>query len=569
MKGIYRHWYFLIISLGACTSSGPSPADLVIKNGTFATMSNLTNVQAIAIADGKIVAIGDTNALDLYESEKTKVLDAQGAFIMPGFIEAHGHFSGLGSKLQDLDFSGAENWDEIVNVVSIAAQKADKGHWIIGRGWHQEKWESAPERNLYGYPFHDELSTVSPSNPVLLYHASGHAVFANEAAMQQAGITLETIDPNGGAILRSREGRAIGVFEETAAALIGAAYERYLDTQSETQLLAKWKEGIELAQEECLTKGITSFYDAGSTLEIIERYRTFAESDQLDIRLWVMIRQSAQSLQSELGRFPWLGLGDNFLTVRAIKTAVDGALGSYGAWLLKPYHDKPDFVGQNTVPLQEVEALATMALKHDLQLCVHAIGDRANHETLNIFERYYALAGQPSDLRWRIEHAQHLHQQDIPRFNKIGVIAAMQGIHCTSDAPFVEKRLGFERSRVGAYPWRSLLDAGAIIANGTDAPVEDVDPIASFYASVTRKYPGRVEPFFAAQSMTRMEALRSYTLDAAYAGFEDHIKGSIETGKLADLTILDKNLLTCSEQEILQTHVLYTIVGGEIKYQLP
>jgi len=269
-----------------------------------------------------------------------------------------------------------------------------------------------------------------------------------------------------------------------------------------------------------------------------------------------------------LASFPWIGIAGEFLTVRGIKTAVDGALGSYGAWLLQPYTDKQDFFGQNTVALDEVKAIAELAFQHKLQLCVHAIGDRANRETLDIFEQYYDKMEGPRDLRWRIEHAQHIDKQDIPRFSQIGVIAAMQGIHCTSDAPFVEKRLGFDRARDGAYPWRSLLDAGAVVANGTDAPVEDVDPIASFYASVTRKHPGRAESFFPAQAMTRLEALRSYTLDAAYAGFEDHLKGSIEVGKLADITILDKNLLTCSEQEILEASVLYAVVGGDIKYQL-
>ncbi|MCB0685284.1 MAG: amidohydrolase, partial [Saprospiraceae bacterium] len=335
----------------------------------------------------------------------------------------------------------------------------------------------------------------------------------------------------------------------------------------EEDKLEQWYEGIKLADQECLENGITSFQDAGSSFEWIDRYKKLAEQGELDVRLWVMIRQSADDMKDRLEGFPWIGLGDQMLTVRAIKSDVDGALGSFGAWLLAPYADKPDFVGQNTTQVSEVEAVADLAYQYGLQLCVHAIGDRANREVLNIYQKYYekAVATQ-QDLRWRIEHAQHLAVEDIPRFAEMGVIAAMQGIHCTSDAPFVEKRLGYDRARQGAYAWRSLLDAGAVIANGTDAPVEDVNPIESFYASVTRKRIDNGFEFFPEQAMTRYEALRSYTIDAAYAGFEEDVKGSIEQGKLADFTILSQNLLQCSDEDVLKAKVLYTIVGGKIKY---
>ncbi|NND33424.1 MAG: amidohydrolase family protein, partial [Saprospiraceae bacterium] len=342
----------------------------------------------------------------------------------------------------------------------------------------------------------------------------------------------------------------------------------YLATLSEEEKLQQWYEGIQLAEEECLTNGITSFQDAGSSFEWIDRFRELAESGELDLRLWVMIRHNADEMRDRLDPFPWLGVANDMLTVRAIKSEVDGALGSFGAWLVDSYEDKPDFTGQNTTEISAVEAIAELAYQHDLQLCAHAIGDRANHEVLNVFEKYYQNAiGDSKDLRWRIEHAQHLLVEDIPRFAEMGVIPAMQGIHCTSDAPFVEKRLGHQRAKEGAYAWRSLLDAGAVIANGTDAPVEDVNPIESFYASVTRKRIDNGFAFFPEQAMTRHEALRSYTIDAAYAGFEDGIKGSIEVGKLADLTILSQNILECSEEDILKTEVLFTIMGGDIKYE--
>ncbi|MBX2815737.1 MAG: amidohydrolase, partial [Saprospiraceae bacterium] len=343
-------------------------------------------------------------------------------------------------------------------------------------------------------------------------------------------------------------------------------YQEYLAKLSMEEKLTVWKEGIALAEEECLKKGVTSFQDAGSSFEMLDRYKDMAEVGELDLRLWAMLRHSSKQMEGKLSSFPWIGLGDDHFTVRAIKSEVDGALGSFGAWLLSPYDDKPDFLGQNTTQVSEVQAIADLAMDAGMQLCVHAIGDRANREVLDIMETIYANRPE-EDFRWRIEHAQHLHPDDIPRFGQLGIIPTMQGIHCTSDAPFVEKRLGYERARHGAYPWKSLLESGAIIVNGTDAPVEDVNPLESFYASVTRKRIDNGFEFFPEQSMTRQQALKSYTLDAAYAAFEEDIKGSIEVGKYADFVILSQNLLTCSDDDILNAEVLYTLVGGEVKYQ--
>ena len=563
-----KFWIFSIplVIIFACQNSNQM-ADVIIVNGYVATMDEqLPEAQAIAIKDGKIVAVGPTTLAEQWKSDSTITIDAKGMFVMPGFIEAHGHFSGLGSSLQNLNFLRSRSWEDIVAMVGEKVQESEKGEWIIGRGWHQEKWVRVPEENIHGYPYHDDLSEVSPHNPVLLIHASGHGTFANKAAMDAAGINKETSSPAGGEIVRDTRGRAIGMFEERAQNLIRRSYQEYLQTLSEEQKLEQWYEGIELAQEECLSNGITSFQDAGSSFGWLDRFKGLAEEGKFDIRLWAMIRHSSETMQGKLSSFPWIGLGDNHFTVRAIKSEVDGALGSFGAWLIEPYADKTDFYGQNTTEISEVDAIADLAYEHGLQLCVHAIGDRANTEVLDIFEKKFK-AGDKKDLRWRIEHAQHLAVADIPRFKALGVIAAMQGIHCTSDAPFVEKRLGMQRAKYGAYPWRSLIDAGAVIANGTDAPVEDVNPLESFYASVTRKRIDNGFVFFPEQAMTRYEALKSYTLDAAFAAFEEHLKGSIEVGKLADITILSKNLMDCTEEEILEAEVLYTIVGGEVKYQ--
>ncbi len=560
---------FTLALMLSCGDSSAPEADLLLFNGNFATIdARQPKASAIAITGGRIEAVGGPEIVEKYQSSAKKSIDLSGQFAMPGFIEGHGHFSNLGKSLIHLNFLASKNWQEIVDQVAAKAASLEPGVWIEGRGWHQEKWNTPLDQQIHGYPFHDQLSAVSPDNPVILYHASGHALFANEAAMKVAGVSTETPDPVGGEIIRDGKGNAIGVFEERAMKVISGSYQDYLSQIPETEKLALWEEGIALAEQECLRKGITSFQDAGSSFTEIERYKKMAENGELDIRLWAMVRHSYDEMNNgKLANFPIVDAGNHFFTVRAIKTEVDGALGSFGAWLLRPYADKPNFTGQNTTTIEEVENIATLAVKHDLQLCVHAIGDRANREVLDIFENLLPNHPKKDQWRWRIEHAQHLDPADIPRFKTMGVIASMQGIHCTSDAPFVVSRLGMERSQQGAYPWRSLLDAGVVVANGTDAPVEDVSALASIYASVTRKRQDTGMEFFPEQSMTREEALYSYTLGNAYAGFEEKNKGSLETGKLADIVVLSNDLLTCPAEDIPKTEVVMTIVDGEIKYE--
>lgn len=323
------------------------------------------------------------------------------------------------------------------------------------------------------------------------------------------------------------------------------------------------RQEIELASRECLSKGITSFQDAGSSFETIDLLKKLAQEGELGLRLWVMIREGNSRLAANLSKYKII---DKRLTVRAIKRSIDGALGPRGAWLLEPYSDLPASTGLNTTGIEEIRETARLALQHGFQLCVHAIGDRANRETLNIFETIFKAHPDKKDLRWRDEHAQHLSASDIPRFKQLGVIASMQGIHCTSDAPFVTARLGAKRAAEGAYVWQKLMKSGALVTNGTDAPVEDVSPIASFYASVTRKLKDG-SLFYPDQRMSRQEALRSYTWNAAYAAFEEDSKGSLAPGKLADVTVLSKDIMTVPEDEIPQTEVLYTIVGGKIKFR--
>lgn len=559
----------LVALFASCQSQQDEVADVIYINGDIYTVNpEQPRVEAIAVKGERIMQVGTTAEIEQLKGENTQVIDLEGRFAMPGFIEGHGHFSGLGQSLMNLNFLKSRSWEEIVSMVEEAAKNAKPGEWIVGRGWHQEKWEESPEQQVLGYPYHDELSHVSPNNPVLLRHASGHGLFANKKAMELAGITAETPNPSGGEIVRDSRGEAIGVFEERAMGLVVAAYQAYRDSLSQEALLEEWRQGIRVAQDECLAKGITSFQDAGSSEDEIWRYKEMAENGEFDLRLWAMIRHRWPDVKDRLEGLPIIDAGNGYFTCRGIKTEVDGALGAFGAWLLEPYEDKRDFLGQNTTQVSDVENIADLCIENDLQLCVHAIGDRANREVLNIMEAKMAANPNKKDLRWRMEHAQHLHPDDIPRFAELGVIASMQGIHCTSDAPFVVKRLGEQRAREGAYPWRSLLDAGAVVTNGTDAPVEDVSPLESFYATVTRKrFAPPIIEFFPEQAMTREEAIHSYTLACAYAAFEEDDKGSLEPGKFADMVVLSNDLATCADEDILTTEVLMTIVGGEVKFQ--
>ncbi len=543
------------------------PADLVLKNGKIVTVDeSVPEAQALAIRDDAIVAVGSEKEIEPYIGDSTHVIDLNGKLAIPGFIESHGHFTGIGRSKMQLDLMRVKNWDEVIAMIAEAVKNAQPGEWILGRGWHQEKWDKIPEPNIDGLPFHHELSRVSPDNPVWLNHASGHSAYANAKAMALAGITKETPDPPGGEIVRDPEGNPIGVFRETAQRLVGRALSHYMDERTPDQIDAERRKIVELADEECLSKGITCFHDAGSSFGTIDLFKEFVEQEKLGLRLYVMASASNDQLKERLSEYRIIGMGNNHLTVRSIKRLIDGALGAHGAWLLEPYTDLPSSTGLNTTPVDYIRETAKIAIENGFQLNIHAIGDRANREVLNIYEETFKAYPEKKDLRWRIEHSQHLHPDDIPRFGQLGVIASMQGIHCTSDGPWVIKRLGEKRAEEGAYVWQKLMKTGAVICNGTDAPVEDVNPIACYYATVSRKtWEGSL--FYPDQRMSRMEALRSYTINGAFASFQEDILGSLTPGKLADIAVLSKDIMTVPEEEIPTAEVLYTIVGGKIVYQ--
>jgi predicted amidohydrolase YtcJ len=555
-----------VTTLAFAVSLQAQPADLVLRNGKIVTMNAAApTAQAIAVRAGKITALGADSAASRWIGPNTKVIDLHGMLAIPGFIEGHGHFTGVGEFRMGLDLREARTWDEIVAQVGRAVKQAKPGEWIVGRGWHQSKWTVPPTPNVEGFPLHDSLDKVSPNNPVVLTHASGHASFVNGKALELAGVTGQTPNPSGGEILKDAKGAPTGLLRERASGVISRARAEYEARRTAADRVAETNKAIRLAIDESLSKGITTFQDAGSPLATVDILKKMADAHELRMRIWMMLRAPNEQLAANLDRYKIIGAGDDFFTVRGIKRAIDGALGSRGAWLLAPYTDKPDSSGLNTDNPADIRKTAELAIQHGFQLCVHAIGDRANRETLNIFEDTFKAHPDKKDLRWRIEHAQHINAADIPRFGQLGVIAAMQGVHCTSDAPYVLLRLGAQRAEEGAYVWQKLMKSGAIVGNGTDAPVEDVSPLASFYASVSRKLKdGTV--FYPAQRMSREEALKSYTANNAYAAFEDKLKGSLEPGKLADITVLSKDIMTIPEDEILATDVVYTIVGGKVAF---
>ncbi len=534
-----------------------STADLVLINGTVYTMDeNRPKAQAIAVIGNQISIVGTNKDVEPFISVSTKVIDLQGQTVVPGLKESHGHLMSIGYAKMMVTLVGIAGYDELIKRVLDAAEGVQPGEWITGRGWHEEKWIDQSSLTVRGFMTHHKLSAAFPENPVYLRRADGHACFVNAKAMELMGIDSQTKSPEGGDIIRDQYGNPTGVLVDRAMSLIR------VPQATENQK----RQALDLGIQESLANGITMFDDAGVGLNEIELYQEYLRKDKLDIRIYAMAYglSTMQALQK-----PFLDPG-RFLTIRSVKLIGDGALGSRGAWLLEPYEDDPHNSGFYTTSPETIYATARFGLEHGWQVCTHAIGDRANRMVLDMYEKAMDEFPHVIDHRFRNEHSQILDEADISRFAELGVIASMQGIHATSDLPWATDRLGHARTLEGAYVWQKLLKEGVKIINGTDAPVEDVSPIASFYASVTRKVPGDHKKgggMFGNQRMSRQEALRSYTLDAAYGSFHEDVLGSIESGKLADFTVLSKDIMTIPEDQILETEVMYTIVDGKIRYE--
>jgi predicted amidohydrolase YtcJ len=535
------------------------PADLVLRNAVVHTVdAKRPRAEAVAIRGNRIVAVGSNADVQPFVGERTRVLDLAGRTVVPGFDDSHAHFRGIGFARLDVDLVGTRSYAEVVERVAAALEGRPPGEWIRGRGWHEGKWTSPASGSVRGFPTHAALSAISPRNPVVLERADGHAILANARAMALEGISRGTKAPEGGEIIRDSRGDPTGVFVDNAKALV----------QTPERSRDEVRRALELATEECLKKGVTSLTDAGAETDVLSLYREAAAAGKLRTRLYVMA--AGLGTMRAMGR-PEIEPPRSFLTVRAVKLYADGALGSRGAALLEPYADDPDNLGLLVTPPDEILAAARFALAHGFQVATHAIGDRANRIVLDAYETSFAEHPEAKDPRFRVEHAQVLDAADIPRFGKLGVLVAFQGIHCPSDRPWAPRRLGEARVKEGAYVWRKLLDAGARLMNGTDAPVEDVSPIQNFHATVTRQDangqpPGGFDPD---QRLTRAEALRTMTLEPAFGGFAEAEKGSIEAGKLADLVVLSQDILSVPDDALMKTEVLATIVDGKLLYEKP
>lgn len=534
-----------------------APPDRILVNGVVHTMDEARpRAEAVAMTGGRITAVGSDADVLALKGPQTEVIDLQRATVVPGLKESHGHFVGIGQARMVLNLVGTKSWDEVVARVAAAVKQRPKGVWIVGRGWHEGKWETKPVGEVRGFPRHDALSAVSPDNPVYLVRADGHAGFANAQAMALMKITKETKAPAGGDVIRDETGQPTGVFIDTAKRLI----------QPPDPTEADIREAIRLATEECLRKGITFLDDAGADLSTIAIYKELAAKNQLGLRLYAMIAGL-----DNLKKFgpPQPGGPDSFLSIRSAKLVIDGALGSRGAKLLEPYVDDPGNTGLWVTDPAVVREAALYGIEHGFQVNVHAIGDAGNRAVLDAFEAALKAHPEKRDVRFRDEHSQILDEKDIPRFGQLGVIASIQGIHGTSDLPWASQRLGEARVLEGAYVWQKLKKSGAVLINGTDAPVEDVDPIRSYYASVTRQSETGVPQggYQPDQKLTRLEALKSYTKDAYWGSFAEANGGVIAPGKWADLTVLSLDILSVPDPEILKTRVLYTIVNGKVAYR--
>jgi predicted amidohydrolase YtcJ len=530
------------------------PADLIVTNARIYTVDESHPLaDAMAVRGGKVQFVGSTRAAMALRGASTRVIDLNGRTVIPGMVDAHGHVDNLGLALRTVDLTGTSSYDEVIARVAARAKTMQPGQWIIGRGWDQNDWGDTR------FPTHDKLTAAVPNNPVYLTRIDGHAGLANAAALKAANITAQTRDPEGGHIERTADGSPAGVFVDNAQGLLRRVVPR--PTRDEV------KSDVRAAIAEAQKWGLTGVHDAGASSQVLDIYEELGKAGQLDFRMYAMISDDSTALAKWFARGPLVGGYDNTLWIRSIKLYIDGALGSRGAALLDPYADMANTNGLLVSKPEHIGEVAARALKTGFQVNTHAIGDRGNRIVLDEYEK--ALKTTPvADHRFRIEHAQILSPDDIPRFAELGVIPSMQASHQTSDMYWAGTRLGPTRL-LGAYAWRSLLNNGSIIPNGSDFPVEQVNPLISFHAAFARQDAHDWPPngWYPEQKMTRDEALRSITLWPAYAAFQENVMGSLTPGKLADFVVLDQDIMRVAPEQVLRTQVLATYVGAKAVYE--
>jgi predicted amidohydrolase YtcJ len=549
----------LAIVLAGCQSQPVAePATLIVHNARVYTVhAAQPTAEAVAVRGDRIVLVGTSAAALQLRGPETRVVDAAGGTVVPGLQDAHGHFVGLGESLQVLQLRDTGTYEEIVGMVRTRAASARAGEWIRGRSWDQNDWPT-PD-----WPHHQPLSEAAPNHPVYLTRVDGHAALVNKAALDAAGITRATPDPPGGRILRDARGEPTGVLIDSAQDLVASRIPPDTDAQLEEQIL--------LADAEARKLGLTMVHDAGTTPQVVDVYKRLIDAGRLKTRLYVMLRGPLAMLEPEFRKGPVINYGNHRLSVRAIKIGADGALGSRGAALLEPYSDEPGTTGLLTTPVEEMYAQTLAASRAGFQTCIHAIGDRGNRVTMDVFERVQNEVPGARNLRMRNEHAQILDAADIRRFAALNVIASMQATHATSDMPWVPARIGEARTQEGAYVWQRLLRSGVVIANGSDFPVEEPNPMLGFYAAITRQDQAGQPAggWMPDERLSREETLKSFTWNAAYAAHAEKDLGSLEAGKLADLVLLDNDIMTIDPRAILTTRPRLTVIGGEVVYEKP
>lgn len=526
---------------------------MIVVNGRIYTVDDSRPmVSAFAVRNGRILFAGSEREVRSLAGATTRVVDVGGATVIPGMVDAHAHLVGLGNSLANVNLAGSQTYAEVISRVVARAKDVKPGEWIFGRGWDQNRW---PEKE---FPTHEALTKAFPDNPVVLTRIDGHALLANAMAMRAAKITAATPDPSGGRILRLSDNSPSGVFVDNAEGLINRAEPSPTRDQITKAILA--------AIAEANRWGLIGIHDAGEPRGIIDIYESLAKQGKYNLRNYVLVSGDSSDVMHYTALGPRSDLYDGRIWVRSIKLYADGALGSRGAALLAPYSDDAGNTGLLVTPPADLERVAELALRKGFQVAVHAIGDRGNRVVLDAFDQ--ALKAVPTaDHRFRIEHAQVISPPDIPRFAALGVIPSMQASHQTSDMRWAETRLGPDRIK-GAYAWRSLLNTGVIIPDGSDFPVEEVNPLISFHSAVTRQDATNWPQggWYPDQAMTRVEALKAMTIWPAYAGFQEKIMGSITPGKYADFVVLDRDIMTVPASDILQTRVNSTWIGGKSVY---
>ena len=549
--------FVFALSLAAfCSLSAQSrPADLIVTNARIYTVDESRPVvSALAVRDGRVLFTGSLREAMALRGTGTRVVDLGGRTVIPGMVDAHAHLLGLGQSLRTVNLVGARSYDEVIARVAARAKGLAPGQWLLGRGWDQNQW-GADTR----FPTQEALSRAIPANPVWLVRVDGHAGLANAAAMRAAGVTAASADPDGGRIERTPSGEPAGVFVDNAKALV----ERSIPPAS----TAETRSAVRAAIAESHRWGLIGLHDAGESRATIDLLEEMAKVGEIPFRLYVMIGDDSAAVAHYLARGPQSGLYDNHLWIRSIKLYADGALGSRGAALLEPYLDDANNRGLLLSAPAHIQDVATRALRAGFQVNTHAIGDRGNRVVLDAYDA--ALRAAPTaDHRFRVEHAQVLHHDDIPRFAQLGVIPSMQAVHQTSDMYWAGTRLGQGRL-LGAYAWRSLLATGVVVPNGSDFPVEAVNPLLSFHSAVSRQDADNwpAGGWLPEQRMSRDEALKAMTIWPAYAAFQETTMGSLTPGKLADFVVLDRDIMSVPDRDILGTAVLATYIGGVAVYE--